>query len=99
MKARIPAAAQLSNRQRACLREAAANELQRQEQLRMRRFFKLMCVALHEVYGFGHDRLRNVISAISYLAAEHDHDEVFWEHIDKVVIRELGMEFEKEAST
>lgn len=96
MKARLPAQSHLSNRQKACLREAAAQELQKQEETRMRRIFKLMCVSLHEAYGFGHDRLCNVINTISQLSSEYDHDEVFWEHVDRVVIRELGIEFEKE---
>lgn len=96
MKARVPAVSRLSNKQRACIREAAAHELQRQEQLRMRRMFKLMCVSLHEAYGFGRGRLSNVMSTISNLAAEHDRDEVFWDHVDRVVIQELGIDFERE---
>ena len=96
MKARIPAVKRLSNKQRNYIREAAATELEKLEQFRMRRMFKLMCVSLHESYGFGHDRLCNVINSISNIAAEHEHDEVFWEHVDRVVIQELGMAFSKE---
>lgn len=99
MKARVPAVSRLSNKQKACIREAAAMELQKQEEHRMRRMFKLMCISLHETYGFGHDRLYNVISSMDRLATEHDRDEVFWDHVDRVVIDELKMEFEKEATT
>lgn len=62
----------------------------------MRKFFKLMCVALHERYGFGSQRLGAVIDRISTLSDEHRQDEMFWRHVDRVVIEELGMPFDRE---
>ena len=92
MKARLPAPA----KQKALIREEIRRELDRQEQQRIRRVYKLLCVVLHELYGFGAGRLSAVLERLSSLSAEHDTDEIFWEHIDRVVIRELGIPFEEE---
>jgi hypothetical protein len=63
----------------------------------MRRIFKIMCVALHdEQFGFGHDRLAKLIGKISEISAESEHDEIYWNHIDRVVINELKLDFERE---
>ena len=62
----------------------------------MRRFFKIMCVALNNEFGFGHDRLMELIVAISNISAEADKDEIYWHHVDKVVINELKLPFDKE---
>lgn len=53
--------------------------------------------SLNEMYGFGKRRLECVLGQISDLAAEHERDEVYWAHIDRVVIDGLGMEFAREA--
>lgn len=37
-----------------------------------------------------------MMDRLSSLSAEHDTDEIFWQHIDRVVIRELGIPFEEE---
>jgi len=92
MKARIP----MSSKQKHVIQERVSQELDKQEKQRVRRMYKLMCVALHELYGFGNGRLYAVIQQISTLSAEHERDEIFWEHVDKVVIKELGIAFEKE---
>ena len=92
MKARMP----IPNRQKKRLREYAAAEIEAQGKDRTRRFFKLMCVALHELYGFGSQRLGAVIDRISTLTDEHRQDEMFWRHVDRVVIEELGMPFDRE---
>lgn len=92
MKARLP----MPIKQKAMIREEIRRELDRQEQQRIRRVYKLLCVVLHELYGFGAGRLAAVLDRLSSLSAEHDTDEIFWEHIDRVVIRELGIPFEEE---
>lgn len=97
MKARIPAAARLSKRQMSALREAADEAVKQREQERIRRLFKLMCLSLNETYGFGKRRLECVLGQISDLSAEHERDEVYWAHIDRVVIDGLGVKFEREA--
>ena len=92
MKARMP----MPTKQKALIRQEIRRELDRQEQQRVRREYKLVCVVLHELYGFGSGRLSAVLNRLSSLSAEHDADEIFWEHIDRVVIRELGIPFEEE---
>lgn len=92
MKARMP----MSTKQKTLIRQEIQKELDRQEQQRIRREYKLLCVVLHELYGFGAGRLSAALNRLSSLSAEHDTDEIFWEHIDRVVIRELGIPFEKE---
>lgn len=92
MKARMP----MPTKQKALIRQEIQKELDRQEQQRVRREYKLLCVVLHELYGFGAGRLSAVLNRLSSLSAEHDADEIFWEHIDRVVIRELGIPFEEE---
>ena len=91
MKARMP----MPTKQKALIRQEIRRELDRQEQQRVRREYKLLCVVLHELYGFGAGRLSAVLNRLSSLSAEHDADEIFWEHIDRVVIRELGIPFEE----
>lgn len=93
MKAHIPA--RVTNKQMAAIRKEVAKELERQEQGSIRRIFKLLCAALHEQYGFGKVRLGRVLQSVSNLAAEHEHDEVFWTHIDRLM-EQLGIDFEKE---
>lgn len=92
MKARMP----MPTKQKALIRQEIRRELDRQEQQRVRREYKLLCVVLHELYGFGTGRLSAVLNRLSSLSAEHETDEIFWEHIDRVVIRELGIPFEEE---
>lgn len=92
MRARLPIPA----KQKVLIREEVRRELDRQEKQRIRREYKLLCVVLHELYGFGAGRLSAVMDRLSSLSAEHDTDEIFWQHIDRVVIRELGIPFEEE---
>lgn len=60
-----------------------------------RKLFKLMCYVLYEEYGFK-DRCKNVINKIAALSAEADTDEVFWEHIDKIVIDYMKLPFDRD---
>ena len=55
-----------------------------------RRTFKLLFVILHQYYGFGTNRLKNVMEKVSELSHERKHDEVFWAHIDRLLIDRLN---------
>jgi hypothetical protein len=68
----------------------------RQELGQMRRWFKLLCVALYQRYDFGPQRLGKVIDEISRLSDEQKDDPVFWEHVDRLLVDQLGMNFDKE---
>lgn len=88
MKARLP----ISNKMKSQVRQEVAKEYERQGQAFARRMFKLMCVSLNEEFGFGKDRLNRLMKKINDLSAEHENDEVYWTHIDRVM-QELGVEF------
>lgn len=62
----------------------------------MRRFLKLSCVALHtdEKDPYGTVRLARYLKRITELA-QHE-DEIFWYHIDKLLIDQLKIPFERE---
>jgi hypothetical protein len=92
MKARLP----ISNKMKSQVRQEVAKEYERQGQASARRMFKLMCVVYNELYGHGKGRCMRAIERISELSDKHKDDEVFWTHIDRVVIDQMGIEFERE---
>lgn len=93
MKANIPY--RLTNKQKSAIRDEVAEELRRQGEANTRRIFKLLCATLHKKRGYGKGRCMETIDDIRTLAAEHEHDEVFWTHID-MLMDQLGLPFEKE---
>jgi hypothetical protein len=92
MKARLP----INNKLKQQVRQEVAKEYERQGQDATRRIFKLFCIALNEKYGFGKNRLLSVLQEVECLSVESQQDEVFWTHVDKVVVDQLGINFEKE---
>jgi hypothetical protein len=92
MKAHIPASARLTRREKQIVREYDSS-IQNEN---FRRYVKLSIVALREQFGFGHDRAADFLGTISRLADEAGKDEIFWEHIDEVVIGELKLQFPRE---
>lgn len=99
MKARIP----LSKKQRKFLEEEAERyitqnvekELDREREALIRRLFKTMIAALHNEFGFGHDRALKAFKAFNEVISHSDTDEVYWEKIDRLVIDYLKIPFEK----
>lgn len=96
MRARIKPSAITTKTQRRAIQENVRDELQRQQKDNTRRLFKLMCVSLHEEFGFGHDRCVRLLERINTLSAEHQHDEAFWYHIDTVIHNQIGLDFANE---
>ena len=94
MKARVPG--RVTKRQEGVIRNKVRDEYQRQGQEMSRRIFKLFCVALNQRFGFGKYRLSRLLNEVSVLSNEKQHDEVFWSHIDKVIIEQIGIEFPRE---
>lgn len=90
MRARMRPADILSKEQKAAVRKYAGEQFAKQAQDSVRRIFKLMCLSLHEEFGFGKDRCTRLIGRINALAAEHEHDEVYWTHVD-AVMRDIGV--------
>ena len=75
---------------------AAKEKLQEQQHGFTRRFYKLICYTLNREFGFGKGRLMKIINSINRTLTEHRDDVMFWNHLDRVVIDELGVEFERE---
>lgn len=74
----------------------AADEYVREHQADIiRRMFKIMVLVLHEEYGFGKLRTGRILTAITEAAADQQHDEVFWTHVDRAV-KQIGFDFEDE---
>jgi hypothetical protein len=95
MRARLKPSAITTKAQKKAIDELLEQEMKSKYQKAIRRFFKLMCVSLNEDFGFGEKRLMRLITRISAVSAEHEHDEVYWTHVDRR-IEQLGLEFSKE---
>lgn len=96
MKAYIRPINQISKKQREAIRKVTEEQLKLDRQGLTRRLFKIFCVALNKEYGFGKQRLHHLIGMVQELANERPNDEVFWSHVDRKVIDEIGMDFSRE---
>ena len=56
----------------------------------------LVCIALHEQYGFGRERLYRLIEKISELSTSRMNDPVYWQHNDKFLTETLKMAWDIE---
>ena len=90
MRARISGERRLSKADKAAIRDY----IDTYERDATRRLLKLVCVALHHTFGFGPQRLRRALDAANALIDQRD--EILWYHIDKLLIDQLGLEFEQE---
>ena len=93
MKARLPALSKNHLKQANAEIDKMIKDKHEQS---IRRYMKIMCHVLNEHYGFGKHRLSKVISEIGKLSAEADTDEIYWEHIDRIVIDYMGLNFKRE---
>lgn len=97
MKARIPPKIPKQLKQEAERIAKSAYEQIREKENKdiTRRVFKTMLYALHKDFGFGRDRCAKALKSMTEIIEHSDTDEVFWEHIDRVVIDKLKLEFDK----
>lgn len=97
MKARIPPKIPKQLKQEAERIAKNAYEQIREKENKdiTRRVFKTMLYALHKDFGFGRDRCAKALKSMTEIIEHSDTDEVFWEHIDRVVIDGLKLEFDK----
>lgn len=97
MKARIPV--KLKREALAEINRLADREYQKVKDKETaditRRIFKTIIFALHQDFGFGRNRCAKALRSMTEIIEHSDTDEVFWEHIDRVVIDKLKLEFEK----
>lgn len=96
MKARIPLKSKLDKRIQKDMIALAEEELSKKQYGFTRRMFKAFCYCLNRDYGFGKQRLDFLIDSVNKLMDEVLTDDCFWEHLDKVVIDEMKLEFERE---
>ena len=61
-----------------------------------RRIFKTMMFVLNQNFGFGHDRLNKALKEMTEVIKHSSEDEVFWEHLDRVVIDQLKLPFQRD---
>ena len=88
MKARIPGRRALLKPDKQAVRDYVD---QHQKDV-TRRLLKLACVALHLEFGFGKERLGKFLMKRNGLMG----DELLWWHIEKLLIDQVGLEFDRE---
>ena len=62
----------------------------------VRRCYKTFAVALHQKYGFGRNRLIKLMDELTDISKLRDIDDVFWKHLDDIIINEIKLDFERE---
>ena len=96
MKARIP----LSSRQRKVARQEIDRIWEEMEEEKYeyltRRILKTFIDVMYTEFGWGPVRLTRLVNAFTKRMEEADTDEVYWEHIDQVVIDRLGLNFKRD---
>ncbi len=88
MKARIPGSRALLKPDKKAVRDYVD---QHQKDV-TRRLLKLACVTLHLHFGFGKERLGRFLMQMNGLMG----DELLWWHVDKLLIDQIGLEFDRE---
>ena len=78
------------------IRNEVKEQFHKQSNDMAQRFFKLFCVCLNQEFGFGKYRLSKLIQAVNDVSTEREQDEIFWAHIDRIVIEYIGLDFKKE---
>jgi hypothetical protein len=96
MKAWIKPVHSVTKKQKQAVKEYVKEELRSQQIDVTRRVFKLFCASLNKKYGFGKGRLSVVLGDVNALCEEKKNDPVFWAHIDKLVIEQIGLDFIRE---
>ena len=61
-----------------------------------RRVLKTIIYTLNTEYGYGIKRISRLFNSFTKMLEESSEDEVYWEHIDRVVVDKLGLPFERD---
>ena len=88
MKSKIPIQTKISRKELEELRSycdgLAQEGFTKNSERAMRRWFKLLAVALNDRFGFGKDRLFRLFGDLTELIRIHDEEDVeFWTHTDR----------------
>lgn len=62
----------------------------------IRRCYKTFAVALHQKYGFGRNRLLQLMDELKDISKLRKSDDVFWKHMDDIIINEIKLDFDRE---
>ena len=62
----------------------------------IRRCYKTFAVALHRKFGFGKKRLKEIMDELSDISKLRSTDDVFWKHMDDIIINEIKLKFDRE---
>ena len=92
MRARLP----LNNETKKRVREEVEKYYNSVGEGHSRRTFKLLFVILHQHFGFGTNRIKKIMEKVSDLSLERKQDEVFWSHIDILLIDYLKLPLDRE---
>lgn len=101
MKARIP---RISANEKKKLKSEIKLEVdriwkeveQKKENDITRRVLKTIIYNLNTEYGYGIKRISRLFNSFTKMLEESNKDEVYWEHIDRVVVDKLGLPFERD---
>lgn len=91
MKARIP----LDSKTKKLIREKTTEEINKHEYRLVNRVIKSVCYVLNRRFGFGKAK-RLTRFLVEFFEVYNNRDELFWEHLDCVVIDELKLPFDRE---
>ena len=61
-----------------------------------RRVLKTIIYNLNTEYGYGIKRISRLFNSFTKMLENSNNDEVYWEHIDRVVVEKLGLPFERD---
>lgn len=92
MRARLPLNCKTKKR----VREEVDNYYNSVGEGHSRRTFKLLFVILHQHFGFGTNRIKKIMEHVAEINHERKQDEVFWAHIDKLLIDHLKLPLDRE---
>ena len=62
----------------------------------MGRCYKLFVTVLHIKYGFGKQRIMDILKELNSVDMQRQNDPIFWKHIDDVIINELKIDLPRE---
>ena len=100
MKCRIPQRTQMPGlnmkRAREYLREEAIKAVDEQRDMATRRNLKLISYSVNRRYGFGKGRIEELLLFLNRVIEEESEKPDFWRHLDRVVIDEIGIDFDRE---
>lgn len=92
MKARLPIDRNTQKR----IKEEVKKYYDKEGEGQSRRTFKLLFVVLHQHFGFGTKRIERIMEKVADLSLQRKEDEVFWSHIDMLLIDYLKLPLERE---